>query len=288
MLEVEFVDRSVALAAKGFVSLFPLLLVVVAISPSQVRTGMITSLTTRFGLRGEAEHLVRQAMTSAGEIKTSTGVVGVVLTLLFAASFTTALQRVYLRVWRRPARSTLRDKRRSLIWLAGLIAFFLVVGASARVLTGPPGTVATLVVGLVGSTLGWWWTAHAMLRGHLRWRPLLPTAVVSGLGGGLYSAAASLWMPPMIANNVSKFGLFGVSLSFVTWFTGFAFLLVGAAALAPCLVDGPGRLARWLLGPDDAALSPGAPPSLPGPASPPRLLDLLHLPRPASDDQHGH
>ena len=269
--EIEFADRSVALAAKGFVSLFPLLLVVVAITPHGVRVGLMESLSSRFGLSGQAERLVLQAVNSADGIRSSTGVLGVTLTFVFAASFTTALQRIYLRSWRRPPRGSLSDKPRSLVWLSGFVAFLLILGVTARTLTGPPGTVVALLLGLLGSTLGWWWTAHALLRGHVRWRPLLPTAVVSGLGGGLYSVAASVWMPYVMDNNVAKFGLFGVSLSFVTWFTGFAFLLVAAAALSPCLAEGDDVLGRWLRGPAGDTLTPDAPASLASPAATPRM-----------------
>jgi membrane protein len=267
--EIEFADRSVALAAKGFVSLFPFLLVIVAVSPVGVRTGLLEVLGTRFGVSGDAGRLVVSAVNSADAIRSSTGVLGVLLTFLFAASFTTSLQRVYLRSWRRPHAGTLRDRPRGLGWLAGFVAFLLVLGVVGRLISGPPGTVIALVLGLVGSTLGWWWTAHALLRGHVRWRALLPTALVSGLGGSLYSTAASLWMPYVLESNVSKFGTFGVSLAFVTWFTGFAFLLVGGAALAPCLAEGDDALGRWLRGPTGGVLAAYAPASLPAPGAAP-------------------
>jgi membrane protein len=258
--EIEFADRSVALAAKGFVSLFPFLLVVVAVSPSGVRAGLLEALGTRFGVTGDTGRLVISAVNSADGIRSSTGVLGVLLTFVFAVSFTTALQRVYLRAWRRPPRGTIADKPRGLGWLAGFVAFLLVLGVVARTLTGPPGTAAALVLGLVGSTFGWWWTAHALLRGDVRWRALLPTALVSGLGGSLYSTAASLWMPYVLESNVTKFGTFGVSLAFVTWFTGFAFLLVGGAALAPCLAEGDDAVGRWLRGPSGDVLTAHAVP----------------------------
>jgi len=39
MLEIEFVDRSVALAGKAFVSFFPLVIVVAAFVPERIRSG---------------------------------------------------------------------------------------------------------------------------------------------------------------------------------------------------------------------------------------------------------
>lgn len=273
LVEVEFVDRSIALAAKAFVSLFPLVAVAAALTPPVVGQSILTTMASRFGLTGTSLELVRQAFATTDPIRTSTSIVGLVLTVLFAVSFTTALQRCYLRVWRRPPRGSLRDRPRGFLWLAMTIAFLAMVGSVSRVLTGPPGTALSVVLGMVGSTALWWWTAHTLLRGDVRWRPLLPTALATGLGSAVYAAAASVWMPRVIADNVEQFGWVGVSLSFVTWFVGFGFLILTAVALGPAIAEGDGRLARWVRGPDDDVLTPGAPAPLPGPATPPRLVD---------------
>ena len=43
MLEIEFVDRSVALAGKAFVSFFPLVIVVAAFVPQSIRSSIFTT-----------------------------------------------------------------------------------------------------------------------------------------------------------------------------------------------------------------------------------------------------
>ena len=275
LVEVEFVDRSIALAAKAFVSLFPLLAVSAALSPPAVGESILASMASRFGLTGRSLELVQEAFTTTDRIRASTSVVGIVLTVLFAVSFTTALQRCYLRVWRRPPRRSLRDRQRGFVWLALMLAFLAMLGSVSRVLTGPPGTLVSLLLGLGGATLLWWWTAHSLLRGDVRWRPLLPTAVATGVGASVYASAASVWMPRVIAENVEQFGFIGVSLSFVTWFVGFGFLLLVSAALGPALSESDTALGRWLRGPADDVLRDGAPAALAGPVSPPRLLDLV-------------
>ena len=102
MLEIEFVDRSVALAGKAFVSFFPLVIVVAAFAPERVRSSIITTVTARLGMRGDALTLAREAFASSDDVRRATGLLGLVLTIFYAGSFTTALQRVYLRAWRRP------------------------------------------------------------------------------------------------------------------------------------------------------------------------------------------
>ena len=102
LLEIEFLDRSIALAAKAFVSFFPLVIVVAAFVPERIRTSIVTALQSRLGMQGDALTIARQAFASSDDVRRATGALGLVLTILFASSFTTALGRVYIRVWRRP------------------------------------------------------------------------------------------------------------------------------------------------------------------------------------------
>ncbi len=61
MLEIEFVDRSVALAGKAFVSFFPLVIVVAAFVPEGIRSSIVTTVTARLGVQGDALALFRRA-----------------------------------------------------------------------------------------------------------------------------------------------------------------------------------------------------------------------------------
>ena len=73
MLEIEFIDRSVALAGKAFVSFFPLVIVVAAFVPERTRSSIITSVTARLGIRGDALTLARDAFASSDDIRRATG-----------------------------------------------------------------------------------------------------------------------------------------------------------------------------------------------------------------------
>src|SRR4249920_3732360 len=121
MLEIEFIDRSVALAGKAFVSFFPLVIVVAAFVPERTRSAIISSVTARLGIRGDALTLVRDAFASSDDVRQATGLLGLVLTIFFASSFTTALQRVYLRAWRRPPHAGVDTYWRGVIWLLAML-----------------------------------------------------------------------------------------------------------------------------------------------------------------------
>jgi membrane protein len=206
LLEVEFIDRSVALAAKAFVSFLPLLVIVSALSPDNIRQNVLTVITHRFGVSGDAFDTVRKAFTSPEQTKTAAGFVGILITVAFAVSFTTALQRVFLRAWRRPPGGGARNKARGVAWLGALLVLLLMVAGAGAILRGPAGSVLAWVVGLLGSTALWWWTARLMVRGEVRWRALLPTALVMGIGGWLYALSASLWMPTDVTSHTPSSG----------------------------------------------------------------------------------
>jgi membrane protein len=275
LLEVEFIDRSVALAAKLLVCIFPLMAVVAALSPDSVRVQIMETFVSRFGLSGVGLDFLRQSFASPQETRTATGVVGAIVTLAFAISSTTALQRTYLRAWRRPAGGGLSNKGRGAAWVGGILLMLAVLSLVNAILRGPVAAVTSWVVGSALAVGLWWWTAHLMLRGEVRWRPLLPTGLLTGVGSWLYTLAAAVWFPVTVAKNVAQFGAFGLSLAFVTWLTGFAVIIVGAAVAGPALTEGDDRLARWLRGPDDDYLVPGAAPPLPGPVRPLRLTDAF-------------
>ena len=195
LLEVEFVDRSVALAAKAFVSLFPLVIVISALTSDRVRQEILRTLADRLGVDNQSREAVSQAFATPDATRAATGLIGVLLTVAFAVSFTTALQRLYLRAWRRPSGGGLRNKGRGVIWVVGAAVLLVILSAARSVLSGSTGPALTWLLGVVGASALWWWTAHLMLRGEVRWRALLPTALVTGVGSALYTMASSVWMP---------------------------------------------------------------------------------------------
>lgn len=272
---MEFIDRSVALAAKLFVSFFPMLIVVAAASPPVVREQMLDALRSRFGIDGPSMELVRQAFATPDATKAATGFTGILLTVFFGISFTTALQRVYLRAWRRPPGGGVRNKGRGVLWVGAVLLFFVLI-AAARVMVGTQaGTAAAWIVGLVIGTGLWWWTARLMVRGEVRWRAMLPTAVITAVGCSLYAMQSDLWMPTTVRNNFGQFGAFGISLSLVTFFTAVGFIVVVAAAIGPVLADRDDGLGRWLRAGNTTALEPWAEPSLPGPGRRVHLSDAF-------------
>ena len=140
MLETEFIDRSIALAGKAFISFFPLIIVVAAFVSAHLRMSIFTTLTHRLGITGASLVTVMQAFASAEDIRRATGLLGLVLAVFYASSFTTALRRAYLRAWRRPPGGKAAGNYvRGVAWVAAFLAYMALLGGARNVLGGGAG-----------------------------------------------------------------------------------------------------------------------------------------------------
>jgi membrane protein len=275
MLEIEFVDRSVALAAKAFVSFFPLVIVVAAFVPARIRMSIISALAARLGLRGDAFSLVQSSFASSDDIRRATGLLGLVLTIFFATSFTTALRRVYMRAWRRPPHSGVDNYWRGVTWLFAILLSLAVLGGLRSAASEGAGVVVWAVVALAVYVGLWWFTAWWLLLGDVRMRVLAPTGVITGIAMAGYGLSASVWMPEVVASNEAQFGFFGVALALVTWFSGAAICILVGACAGPVLAEDTGRLGRFIRGREPGTLNAGAPPELPPPTRDLSLRDAF-------------
>ena len=276
MLEIEFVDRGIALAGKAFVSFFPLVIVVAAFAPERIRSSIITSLTARLGIRGDALVLARDAFASSDDIRRATGVLGLVLTILFASSFTSALQRVYRRAWRRPLRAGVGAYWRGVVWLLVVLVGIAILGGLRGALGGRLGSGVFAVVSLAVTSGLWWFTAWFALQGEVRARVLVPTGVVTSITTAAYAVSAIFWMPGMVTRNEAQFGFFGVALALVTWLSGASICILIGACSGPVLAEDTGWVGRRVRGGEPRTLTAGARPPLPPPARELSLRDAFH------------
>jgi membrane protein len=275
--EIEVVDRSVALAGKAFVSFFPLVIVVAAFLPRRLQTSTLTTLTNRLGIRGHALESVRSAFASSEDIRRATGVLGLVLTFFFATSFTTALQRVYLRAWRRSPGRQVSEYVRGPLWLVAVLGFTSALGEVRALLGDGLGLGLFVLISLAATSAMWWFTAWYMLGGHVRWRVLVPTGLVTGLAMWVYAVSASIWMPKVVTSNETQFGFFGVALALVTWCSGAAICILVGACAGQVLAEDDGPLGALVRGPRGGLLvhhskdpkdPKDAPPTSPAPPPP--------------------
>lgn len=164
---------------------------------------------------------------------------------------------------------------RGALWFAGVIGYLALMGGARDLLGSGAGIPFFVVVALAGAAALWLLTAYTMLRREVRLRVLLPGGIGTGILMSGFAVSASVWMPNTLERNTTQFGMFGVALALVTWFSGAAICIVVGACAGPPLAEDTGPVGRWIRGAPGTVLTPGAPPSLPAPVRPRRLVDAV-------------
>ena len=276
LLEIEFLDRSIALAGKAFVSFFPMVIVVAAFLPERARESILTALTFRLGLRGDTLDLARESFSIVRRAARRDQLAGAVpdgvlrrLVRHGSPAHVPAGVAAAARLGGREVRAGRRRPRPS-CWPAW-------PSWERRREPSTEGweSAWSRVVGFVVTTGVWWFTAWYLLLGDVRARVLLPTGLLTAVTTGLYAVSATVWMPGVVEENEAQFGFFGIGLSLVTWFSGAAICILVGACIGPVLAEDEGWLGTHIRGGDEATLVAGAPPPLPPPARELTLRDAF-------------
>jgi membrane protein len=239
LIRVELLDRALVVAAQSLFAMVPLLVVVAAFTPETVRDGLLAQIGDVMAVEGSAFDGVRSTV-SAEQVRTQTGLVGLVVVFISATGFARALQRLYERVWQVPHIGGIVGTRRSIVWLAGCLAYLQVLGLLLAVLSGLPGASVWRLTGqVVASTVLWWWSAHALLQRREPWRHLLPGAVLTAVGLAALTRLSEVMMPPYVTANVAQFGLLGLLFAASTWLLVLGGVLVVAAVVGRVAVVRP-------------------------------------------------
>ena len=273
MLETEFIDRSIALAGKAFISFFPLIIVVAAFMPPHLRMSILTTVTHRLGITGRFRRS-RSSRRSPPQrdIRRATGVLGLVLAVFYAELLH---DRAAARLPPRLAPAS-REGGRQLRpggRLGGGIPRLLgAAGWRAQCPGERRGDSRFVVAALALSTAMWWFTAWLMLKGQVRFRVRFPGGLITAIALSAYALSSTLWMPNNVTSNNHQYGIFGVALALVAWFSGAVCIIVGACA-GPVLAEDPGQIGRLVRGGAASPLVEGALPPLPPPVRSLRLAD---------------
>jgi membrane protein len=262
LLEIEFLDRATAIAARAFVALVPLVAVVIVVLPDGVSNAWITSTTATLGMPNDD----LDALASIESARATFGIVGGLALVFYATSFGTSLQRLYRRAWRRQA-IVEGNRWKVLEWLAVFVLYSTMVTFVEFALADAGAELLARVAVVAGGTILWTWTARILLGREVRWRALWFGGLITQVALSAYSTASLVWVPRTLNANEGAFGAYGVALTMLAWLIGCAFIIVVAAALPPVLADTPHRFARLLSGHDP--LEAHAAPPLPPPATSP-------------------
>ena len=209
---------SIALAA--FVSLFPLLLVIIAVIgfASSGDTGFATDLVRDLGLRGRASETVQDAISTAEESRRAASIVGFLGLLLSGLGVVGSLQNGLNAAWQVTGRGLI-DRLVALRWLLGAGVLFILTAALGPLLRWAPGPVKPLTVlaGLLLTTVLFIWTYHSLGNSHVGWRVHLPGAVLVAIGFEILKIVGSIVVPRAVASSSALYGSLGVVFAVLAW-----------------------------------------------------------------------
>ena len=223
-----------AIALASFLSLFPLLLVAIAVVGfwSSSDTDFALRLVRELGLRGNAAETVLDAIEVAKGSRRSASIIGLVGLLWTGLGVVGSLQTALNAVWQAQGRGLL-DKLLALRWLLGAGTLFLMTAALGPVLRVAPGPAKplTILVGFGLTTVLFLWTYTSLVNKNVSWRVHLPGALLVALGVEVLKAVGSIYMPRLVASSSALYGSLGVVFAVLALLLIYSRMIVYGAVL---------------------------------------------------------
>jgi membrane protein len=225
-------SSSIALAT--FVSLFPLLLVIIAVVGfvSSNDADFAVDLVEQLGLSGSAADTVTDALETAEGSRQAASIVGLLGLLWSGLGVVGSLQTALNAVWQVKGRG-LVDRLVALRWLLGAGVLFLLTAALGPLLALAPGPAKplTILLGLALTTVLFIWTYTSLGNSNVSWRTNLPGAVLVAVGFEILKAVGSVYIPRAVSSSSALYGSLGVVFATLAWLLLYGRLIVYGAVV---------------------------------------------------------
>ncbi|MFJ9454131.1 YhjD/YihY/BrkB family envelope integrity protein [Kitasatospora sp. NPDC101447] len=245
LIHIHVLDTATRLAAQTFLTALPVLFVLAAFMPQEVRSSAADSIKAVLGLKGASLDEVTGVFHPKGEEATTDtfGGIGILVTLLSATSCSRILQRLCERSWHLPH---LSGRLAAWRWLAWLLVWLAALVVQGKVRSGfGAGDALGVVLYLITATLLWWWTQHLLLGGRVPWLPLLPGAVLTSAALTTLAWASRIYVPHSLNRSVTQFGPLGLVFTLLSWLI-VVFTAITLGIGVGYVLAGQGRLAGLL------------------------------------------
>jgi membrane protein len=218
----------------------PLLVAISAVTRRLAHRDVSFYITRFLGLHGDSQRYVQALFSrSASSVTTVDLLLGMVFSILFAATVATVQQRGFEMIWTLPRVAGIRSYVRQLVWAPALAAYsvaVLLAGRGGQWIDRhlvPVGPVLTSLLQGALTLLFYWWSQHWLLRGRIRWRSLFPGALAVSLFLVATVQISRAVLPGQIAWQVHAYGEIGAVFMLSIWFMAasvitFLGVLVGA------------------------------------------------------------
>jgi membrane protein len=225
---------SASIALSAFLSLFPLLLVAIAVIGflSSGDAHFASRMVSDLGLQGRSAQVVRDAIASAEGSRQAATVVGLVGLLWSGLGVVGSLQAAVNAAWQETGRGLI-DRLVALRWLAGASVLFAATLALGPLLRWLPAWTAplSLLLGVALSTVLFVWTYHGLGNVHVGWRAHLPGALLVAVGFEILKVVGSIYVPHAVASSSALYGSLGVVFALLAWLLLYGRLVVYGAVV---------------------------------------------------------
>lgn len=223
---------SIGLAA--FLSLFPLILVAIAVTGfvSAGSPDLARDVIGELGLTGQAAEMAEEAIASAEGTRRAASVVGLAGLMWSGLAVVGSLQAGINAAWQTKGRGML-DRAFALLWLLGagfLVLVTLSLGPLLRILPGPIAPL-TVLAGVSLNVVIFLWTFTTLGNLSLGWRAHLPGAVLAGIGFEVLKVLGATVVPYWVATSSAMYGALGVVFAALAWLLLYGRLVMYAAVL---------------------------------------------------------
>jgi membrane protein len=248
-------DRALVLGGQAFTTLIPLLIVVAAAAARKGPTALADRMAARFHVTGASAEAIRTLFERPPGATGTITIAGLLVLVFSLLSLTRSLQRTYEAAWQLPAmglRGTLNGMTAVGLFIASFLVLSLLVGVLRPV---PAGSVLTFVLRVVVNTAVWLVLQSLLLSRRVPIRRLLPGSVAIGGGSAILGLYSALWMPRLIEENATRYGIIGITFALLTWLIVVSLLVVVSAVLSAEMGGGSAGKVRSVT-PDGAVEAP--------------------------------
>lgn len=224
---------SASIALVGFLSLFPLLVVAVAILGffSANDADFAQRTVENLGLTGDTADTVVDAIDSAERNRKATSILGLAGLAWSGLAVTSALESAINSAWQAKGRG-LKSRPLAVLWLAGIGALLASATALTHLLSSLPGPVAfpSLVVSLAVDIAVFLTMFVGFTNLAVGWRAHLPGAVMAATGFMVLKLVSSVYVPRLVESS-SLYGSIGAVLALLAWLVLVSKLVVYSAVV---------------------------------------------------------
>ena len=222
----------------------PLVVAISALTQRLLHRNVSFYITRFLGLRGKSANDVEQLFgRSAHSIGTVDLLIGLVATIVFAATVATVQQRGYEIIWTLPRISGPRSYLRQLLWAPALAAYCVAMLIASRagqwidVHVVGLGSWAGMILQALVTLFFYWWTQYWLLRGRVGWRALFPGALAVSLLLIVIVQLTRLVLPSQISWQVHAYGEIGAVFMLSIWFVAASVIIFLGVLLGALLSE---------------------------------------------------